>query len=275
MILDLLERLATLRVVLASSSPRRREILTSLGLAVDVVPSTFPEDLDKAKFTPTAYVAENALQKALEVFVRTAGADASAGPSKPLLLISSDSVVVHGEHILEKPRDEGQARAMLAMLSGGQHCVMSSVCLMTTLPLGEPSSLESAVPALTIGKHTVGGVDATVLQFVARTEVEFSVIPEAVLDAYVRTPEPYDKAGGYGIQSTGAQFVRRIAGDYYTVMGLPLHDLCACLRALVLSSALAPAAAEAGTTSEAGEGGSSAAGEAGTGRSEDAATSAR
>jgi septum formation protein len=113
MILDLLERLAALRVVLASSSPRRREVLASLGLAFDVVPSTFPEDLDKAMFTPTAYVAENALQKALEVFVRTAGADASAGASKPLLLISSDSVVVHEEHILEKPRDEGHARDAL------------------------------------------------------------------------------------------------------------------------------------------------------------------
>jgi hypothetical protein len=153
---------------------------------------------------------------------------------------------------------------------------MSSVCLMTTLPLGDPLSLEPAgLPAITIGKHTVGGVDATVLQFVARTEVEFSVIPEAVLDAYVKTSEPYDKAGGYGIQSTGAQFVRRIAGDYYTVMGLPLHDLCACLRALVLSSALGPAAEAAVPASRAVEGDSSYGAEAGSGRPDEAAKSAR
>lgn len=142
MLLDLFPTILSrgVRVVLASASPRRRELLLSVvGLpvtVVDVRPSGFPENLDKEKFSPAEYALTNAFLKALDVIA----ADARTPKSRegtlvsPYLLISCDTVVVHEGRILEKPADDTEAAKMLRGLSGQKHAVVSGVCVVSTLP---------------------------------------------------------------------------------------------------------------------------------------------
>ena len=114
-------------IILASASPRRVEILnTILGLEARVVPSTFPEDLDKSQFTPISYVQENARQKALEVRSRLI----AAGEAPPSVVVGADTVVDQGGAILEKPKSEAQATEMLGRLSGSTHAVHTGVALL-------------------------------------------------------------------------------------------------------------------------------------------------
>ncbi|ETV66622.1 septum formation protein Maf, variant [Aphanomyces astaci] len=120
-----LQRLHAWRVVLASQSPRRLELLTNLGLHFDVVPSTFEENLDKRQFpTPEHYVIENAKQKALEVLQRLTAQGTTVD-----LVIGCDTVVSHEGRILEKPKDEEDAFSMLTSLSNAKHDVFSGVAL--------------------------------------------------------------------------------------------------------------------------------------------------
>jgi len=161
--------------VLASSSPRRVEILNGiLGLQVEVVPSTFEENLDKSCFTAHAYVQENARQKALEVYGRL-----EAQGQAPALVIGADTVVVIDGQILEKPKSREAAVAMLQRLSGRSHEVVTGVAL-----LYRGQAAGAAVEQL----------------FAERTEVEFASLPAALIEAYVESGEPMDKAGSYGIQ---------------------------------------------------------------------------
>ncbi|RLN73946.1 hypothetical protein BBJ28_00018062 [Nothophytophthora sp. Chile5] len=127
------------RVILASQSPRRLELLTDCvrisyaGLAFEVIPSTFEENLPKERFpTPELYVLENAKQKALEVLRRVASTATEQQQPTPLLVIGCDTVVVLDGAILEKPKDEDDAFAMLTRLSGRAHDVFSGVALLTT-----------------------------------------------------------------------------------------------------------------------------------------------
>ena len=189
----------------ASSSPRRVEILNGiLGLGCTVVASTFPEDLDKSQFTPSAYVAENAKRKALEVYERLSSERGSA----PSLVVGADTVVLRDGTILEKPKTTELAKAMVGSLSGRTHEVATGVALIyAPLDGGEP----------------------TIEVFVETTTVTFAELSSSLIDAYVATGEPMDKAGGYGIQSKGGAFVQCIAGCYFNVMGFPMHRFCARL----------------------------------------------
>jgi septum formation protein len=209
MLLDVLPSLSAWRVVLASASPRRVELLTKLlgpTTTFEVVPSTFPEDLDKAAFpSAAAYAEENARRKAMEVWGRLSSSSAPSG-TPLLLVIASDSVVEAGGEILEKPKDVDQARRYLRLLSGAQHRVISGVCIV----------------------HS-GGVRA----FAATTEVHFEALPDSLVEAYIASSEPYDKAGGYGIQGVAGSFVTGIVGCFYNVMGFPLHRVAAELRSIV------------------------------------------
>lgn len=143
MLLDLVPTLLSrsVKVVLASASPRRRELLQSVaGLPsalIDVKPSKFPENLDKSRFSPADYAITNALLKALDVVSADAVAAAarlSSTAPAPYLLISCDTVVVHDDRILEKPADDEDAFRMLTSLSGRKHAVVSGVCVISTLP---------------------------------------------------------------------------------------------------------------------------------------------
>jgi septum formation protein len=178
----------TPRLILASTSPRRRELLGLLGLPFETVASRYDESLiDPATMKPSDYVTRLACGKAEEVAGRTNG-DA--------LIIGADTTVVLDGHYLNKPADADDARRMLMALSGRTHEVYTGLCLI----------------------H--GGARLTDY---AVTEVTFDTIDNATLAAYVATGEPLDKAGAYGIQGKALAFIPHIKGDYFNVVGLPLE----------------------------------------------------
>jgi len=188
-------RLIPPRLILASTSPRRRELLGLLGLPFAIVASHFDEDsLPPVGLAPADYVTRLASGKAREVAARTAG-DA--------LVIGADTTVVLDGDFLGKPADAEDARAMLRRLGGRTHQVYTGLCLV-------PVHGSAAGEAIT---------DAAV------TDVTFDPIPEDALRAYVATGEPLDKAGAYGIQGRALSFIPAIHGDYFNVVGLPLEYL--------------------------------------------------
>ena len=233
MILDILPALASLKIVLASSSPRRLELLSQLGLRVEVRPSKFSETLSKAGVAPSDYVRATARGKALDV----ERAAAAAGGTLPDIIISSDTVVVseHGD-ILEKPADREDARCMLDALSGRTHSVLTAVCVVVRSPLRAGVASLASAPPTSLSETTDAG--NTLISFVEATEVVFATLPPALIDAYVQTTEPYDKAGGYGIQGVAAQFVSAIRGDHSCVVGFPVHAFCVLVRALAAGGML-------------------------------------
>ena len=181
-------------LVLASASPRRRELLASLGVAFEVAPADIDESIHPGE-SPEAYVRRMAGEKALAV------ADSHPG----CFLVGSDTAVVVDDECLGKPADQAEARAMLGRLSGRRHRVLSSVAL------AEP--------------------DGRLREALSETAVDFAPLPEAWVDAYLGTEEPYDKAGAYGIQGAAGVWVCRIEGSYTGVVGLPLFETAGLLRA--------------------------------------------
>jgi len=249
------------RIILASTSPRRREILESVGLKCTVMPSSFEENLDKDSFShPCEYVKENAKQKALDVWRRIAGptpiikekrnstgsnaaagggdaASASAEASqededdpRPDLVIGADTVVTLDDEIIEKPKDAEDAERMLRRLSGRKHIVYTGVALVTkhddddSLLESSAASLSSSGPTSIVSTHEP--IDHLVTTFHEGTEVHITELPDSIIKSYVATGEPLDKAGAYGIQGIGGTIVEGIKGDYFNVVGLPLHRLC-------------------------------------------------
>lgn len=174
-------------IVLASGSPRRRELLETLGLEFSVVPAK-GEEIAPEGAGPAETVMALSKAKAAEV--------AKSRPES--LVIAADTVVWAEGRILGKPKDGAEARAMLHMLSDNTHEVYTGVTLM----LGE--------------KEAVGA---------ECTKVFFRRLTDEEIDRYVSTGEPMDKAGAYGIQGRAALMVRRLEGDYFNVMGLPLCRL--------------------------------------------------
>ena len=175
------------RVILASQSPRRRELLTLVGIAHEVRPA----DIDEAYLAgeqPAAH-AERLAREKVEAVSRDA---------PDALVIGSDTIVVVDGDVLGKPRDEAHAAEMLARLSGRSHTVITAIAVEWR---GE---VRSAV-------EEVG--------------VTFHPLTPSEIDAYIATREPMDKAGAYGIQGYGATIVARVDGDYFAVMGLPLQRL--------------------------------------------------
>lgn len=200
--LPILRDLRSKRVILASKSPRRKQLLAQMGLPnVEVVPSTFPENLSK-RLTAFDYVLKTATAKCTEVYTKEV-----QSAVEPACVIAADTVVVGTDgSILEKPRSEAQHRAMLRTLrDAGMHVVVTAVVVMA--PLVEPRD-----PGYVMQTHT------------EETRVFFDKdLTNEALDAYVRTREGVDKAGGYGIQGIGGVLVERIEGDYANVVGLPMR----------------------------------------------------
>lgn len=175
-------------VILASASPRRRELLALIGIAHDVRPADIDETR-RAGEAPGAYCERLAREKATAI-ARAARDDA--------VVVGADTIVVVDGEVLGKPRDEDDARRMLSMLSGRSHVVLTGVAIAR---------------------------GARVSSAVASVDVTFRPLAAAEIDAYVATREPMDKAGAYGIQGFGATIVEGIEGDYFAVMGLPLGRL--------------------------------------------------
>ncbi len=182
-------------LILASRSPRRRKLLQQLGLDFEVHPSDLDEKATNHRL-PEQLVEQLALEKARRVATRFPEA----------LTLGADTIVVLDGEVLNKPADEAEARAMLRRLSGRTHTVYTGVALI------HPGSQREIVDY-------------------EATRVTFAPLSDAEIDAYVATGSPLDKAGAYGIQDDyGAVFIRRIEGDYYNVVGLPLHRLYCMLR---------------------------------------------
>lgn len=182
-------------LILASASPRRRELLAQAGLAFEVVPSGWEESAP-AGFSPQQRVQALARGKAQDV--------ARLHPQD--VVIGADTLVFLDGEPLGKPHSQKEAADMLARLSGRTHQVMTGVCILAP-----------------------GGKE---ICFAAETEVTFYPLGEEEIAAYIATGEPMDKAGAYGIQGRGAVLVRSICGDYNNVVGLPLAETVRALREL-------------------------------------------
>ncbi|XP_072900289.1 probable bifunctional dTTP/UTP pyrophosphatase/methyltransferase protein isoform X1 [Hemitrygon akajei] len=200
-----ISKLAGKRVVLASASPRRREILNNVGLRFEVVPSWFKENLDKSTFkTPYDYAKETAKQKALEVATRMHLKHFKI----PDIVIGADTVVcIHGE-ILEKPTNKQVAYNMLSKLNNNEHSVFTGVAIVQCV--------------CKIGNQ----LETNVTVFYEETKVKFSEVSEELLWEYIHSGEPMDKAGGYGIQALGGMLVEYVHGDFLNVVGFPLNHFC-------------------------------------------------
>ncbi len=180
-----------LRVILASQSPRRRELLGQIGVAHEVQPA----DIDESYLPherPPAHAERLAREKAMTL----------AATNTDAIVIGADTIVVIDDRVLGKPATVTDAREMLRALSGRTHWVYTAV-------------------AVVHGTQVVSGVEAV--------EVTFRPLTDPQIDAYVATGEPMDKSGAYGIQGFGSTLVARIQGDYFAVMGLALGRLVALL----------------------------------------------
>ena len=204
------------RVILASASPRRKQLLAQIGLTnIEIIPSKFDENLPKS--TPFEYVLATATQKALTVYEAEVNDE---NKTEPKLIIAADTIVVStsGE-ILEKPRSEVQHIQMLKGLRDqGWHKVYTAVALVS--PLASARDPGYAMETAT-----------------EETSVKFDQeVTDDLLLAYVRTREGADKAGGYGIQGTGSVLVERIEGSFDNVVGLPLRVVLRLIEKVVMKS---------------------------------------
>jgi septum formation protein len=192
------------RVLLASQSPRRRELLTLVGIPHEVMPADIDESY-LAGETPRAHCERLAREKAATIAARVPDA----------LTIGSDTIVVVDGDVLGKPRDEDDAARMLRRLSGRAHTVLTAVA-----------------------------VDwrGTVRSAVEEVDVTFRALADDEIRAYIATGEPMDKAGSYGIQGYGATIVTRIDGDYFAVMGLPVQRMVGLIREVGLEYRFGPVA---------------------------------
>ena len=179
-------------LILASQSPRRRELLSMLGLEFEIITADIDETMD-----PTVSVEE----AVAEVCRKKAEAVGKNRPGD--LILAADTIVVVEDRVLGKPHTEDEAAAMLRSLSGRSHTVMTAFCLWQ---------------------------DGSAETHVEHTRLRFKHLSDAEIRGYVATGSPMDKAGAYGIQDQAAVFVEALDGDYYNVMGLPLCALVKCLR---------------------------------------------
>jgi len=190
-------------LILASASPRRRELLTQIGVSFEVVIHDIDERVIAGE-TPVHYVCRLASAKAAAV-----ASDARVTPDRAVL--GADTIVVVDEHILGKPQDEQDAHRMLSLLSGREHDVMSAVCVCR----GEHSALE-----------------------LSRTKVKFKSLSKAEIAAYWRSGEPQGKAGAYAVQGMGALFIESLQGSYSGVVGLPIFETARLLSMFGITNAL-------------------------------------
>ena len=187
-----------MKLVLASSSPRRAQILRDAGFDFTIQPANVDESLAPGE-SVEAYVARIAQAKAHAVAGR------ALADGTPAIVIAADTVVLAGKQILAKPKDAEDARRMLRLLNATTHEVLT-------------------------GLFVIRAYDGISFAHLERTRVEFIRISDIDIDAYIQTKEPFDKAGAYGIQGIGGRFVRKVDGCYFNVMGLPLSRLWEILR---------------------------------------------
>lgn len=175
------------KVILASQSPRRKELLSLLNIEFEAIPADIDEQIDLNNDLVNE-IEKLSYQKANHVFK----------DHQDCLVIGSDTIVKINNEVLGKPKTYEQAKQMLNMLSGNTHEVVTGVTIITKDKVETFSSI---------------------------AKVSFYPLSEQEIDEYIKTNEPMDKAGAYAIQGLGAKFVKAIEGDYYTIMGLPVAEL--------------------------------------------------
>lgn len=183
------------KIILASASPRRKELLTTMGLEFEVIPSTAEENTENEKFS-TKLIENIALAKARDVADKT---------TFPAIIIGADTVVVIGDEILGKPKDDNDAFRMLKMLSGNNHRVISSIAVIDT-------------------------ETKKILKDSVTSEVTFKELSDEEIKAYIKTEEPCDKAGAYAIQGIAGMFVKSINGCYSNIVGISVFKLAEMLK---------------------------------------------
>lgn len=180
-----------MKIVLASASVRRHELLERLYKEFDIIVSEFDEAGVIYNGIPEEYVKQLSKGKALEVYKLI---------KEPAIIIAADTIVVYDNNVLLKPKDKDDAYNMLKKLSGNLHYVYSGITVVNTY-------------------------NNKIISEAVVTEVKFSNLNDAEIDEYIKTGEPMDKSGAYGIQGYGGVFVEKINGCYYNVVGLPLNKL--------------------------------------------------
>ncbi|MBM4257850.1 MAG: septum formation inhibitor Maf [Deltaproteobacteria bacterium] len=186
------------QLILASASPRRRELLQQAGVTFTVIPSNAAEDVLPSE-APAAYALRVAEAKAREVATTHPGS----------VVLGADTIVVINQTILGKPRDHNDGHRMLRLLSGQVHAVMTAFVVIRS-----------------------DGQAAT--RQVVTTTVTFKSLSDEQIQAYLATGEPFDKAGAYAVQGLGAALVEKVDGSYTNVVGLPLDEVLEALRSLQL-----------------------------------------
>ncbi len=181
------------KIILASASPRRADLMRRMGLEFDVVPSGAEREV--LIRDPGKYALAQALFKAQD-----------AASSHPLnIIVAADTVVAIDSHILGKPKDPTDARRMLSMLAGRTHTVYT------------------ALVVIDIERR---------YERIGRADVTFADMSRYEIDTYISTGEPMDKAGAYGIQDIGMRYIKNVDGDFYAVVGLPVRDLYEIMKEL-------------------------------------------
>jgi septum formation protein len=194
-------RFTSHRLILASASPRRAELLLNAGFSFEVIPAHIDETLCPQEF-PADYVRRLAQSKAEAIAAMPA-----VMKEINAIVLGADTTVFCEKEILGKPRDAADARRMLRLLSGRTHEVLTGVAMVRVC-------------------------DRAQLTHVETTRVKFRDVSEKEIEDYLKTGEPFDKAGAYAIQGIAAKFIEKIEGDYSNVIGLPLDQLQRLLNAL-------------------------------------------
>lgn len=189
-----------MKIILASKSPRRREILENLGVKFDIVTSDADENSDISD--PCDLVEELAFRKAMAVFANLKDKNEIDDNT---LVIGCDTVVCCDNEILGKPKSHDDAFRMIKMLEGRSHNVISGVTIIYN--------------GKTLVRHEV-------------TKVFFDSMTDEQIESYVSGDEPYDKAGGYAVQGIASRFIGRLEGCYFNVVGLPVNLLCRMTESL-------------------------------------------
>ncbi|MFP4478574.1 MAG: Maf family protein [Candidatus Izemoplasmatales bacterium] len=184
-----------MKVILASQSPRRKELIKMLNIDALTIPSKVEEVIDES-LSHEEMVMDLALQKATDVFVKY----------KDDLVLGFDTLVILGDKIMGKPKDKEEAKAYLRELSGNTHRVITGCAF---IKKGHSSS------------------------FYSSADVTFYPMTEEEIQAYVETGEPFDKAGAYAIQGYGSKYIQSIYGDYYAVVGFPVSKIYRALKKIL------------------------------------------
>lgn len=195
----------TTQLTLASASPRRCELLQQIELDFHV----HVVEIDETPLSgesPSNYVERIALSKAKAAYTNLRGEHKKFGF---LVVLAADTSVICDTEILGKPLDKENARQQLKMLSGRTHEVLTAVA---------------------VAAADEGVLEARVQSVVSRSTVEFAILSDGLIEAYLQTDEPYDKAGSYAVQGLAAQFIKRIDGSYSGIMGLPLFETAQLLK---------------------------------------------